>query len=104
MCVIAPPINIVEEIRFFIGMGEILTGSYYVKDGKRCLERIEEPSEFHKQYVKNLGFHPDSLYALDLCTTRGGTTFVLEIGAFSSAGLYMADTDKIVKFVNDLIS
>jgi len=106
LVVIAPPVNIIKEWRFFVVDDEVITGSLY-REGRRLkkVPATEEELDMAKVMLSSMlerDYPFDFAWVLDICKTRAGRIKVLEIGGFSSAGLYAADTDRIVEAINNL--
>lgn len=106
MAVVASPATCYNEIRFFVKEGEVITGSYYIKDKQNFKEEVGETSEemYIAQNLLNktiqIGFTPpDKIWVMDICCGKEGKYFILEIGPFSGSGLYMANTDAIIKCI-----
>lgn len=106
LCVIAPPVNIKTEWRFFVSRGQVITGSKYRENGqaKRELANEEDTSSAQEllDFCSNQGYAPDPIWVMDMCETKGGRRCILEVGSFSSSGLYASDTDKIVECLLNL--
>lgn len=106
MCVVASPATCYNEMRFFVGNGTVLTGSYYMKDKKGFKEEIVESSpemqtaqELLNKAI-NRGFvPPDNIWAMDICCGKEKVYYILEIGPFSGSGFYQSNTDIIVKYL-----
>lgn len=104
MVVVAPPVNVVKEWRFFVSQGRVITGSLYVT-GRDHTRRpadsvaLSRAADFVEECT-NRGYDPSPVWVLDLCETSSGGHHILEVGSFSSAGLYAADTDLLVRAVN----
>jgi hypothetical protein len=106
LCVVAPPVNIEKEWRFFVSNGKIITGSLY-RDGSRSVRVLANEADTASakellDYCTEQGYNPDSIWVMDMCETRAGRRCILEVGSFSSSGLYACDTDKIVEAVINL--
>lgn len=101
LCLICEPRNVVSEWRFFVVQGRVVTGSMY----KPLKEQVKSSDSIwgHAQtFVNEAKYNPDFIWCIDLCETSSGNIYVLEIGSFSSAGLYDCDTDVIVEAVNEI--
>lgn len=107
LVVVSPPRNVVKEWRFFIADGEVITGSLYV-DGNKKPRTTATRSEIimAEQFLKEAklsGYNPDRIWVLDICETKIGIKYILEVGSFSSSGLYGSDTDLIVEAINSML-
>lgn len=113
ICVISSPKNVVDEWRFFISDGKIVTGSQY-KDRDKFVEnpipyfgsgiRSMRAELVVNSVLEQIDYNPDKVWSLDICRTREDNYYVLEVGCFSCAGLYGADTAKLINCIEDLVS
>lgn len=99
MILVAPTQNILEEHRFVIIDGRIITGSYYKKRKGHHLEFYEK--EIKKgpawSFVEaNIKYQPSRAFTIDSCLTEDGYKIV-ELNSFSHAGLYSCNIKKIVE-------
>jgi hypothetical protein len=102
LVIVAAPINIHKEWRVVVAEGKTLTSSLYkefdrinVKPGSNdAVERLAE------QVFCNLK-PSDPMLIVDICEIEAELK-LLEIGAFSVAGLYALDVNKIVDCVATL--
>lgn len=106
MCVVAQPMTCIDEVRLIIGGGNIITGSYYMKDRKSFQEVIDvwedtESTQFASKVLHHVDYAPDPIWVLDVCKGSSGKWYVLECGPFSASGLYQCDTDKIIEYILD---
>ena len=99
--VVAEPQNLAEEWRFVVVDGVVVSGSqYHNKYGSKLDSKVpKEALEYAKEAAKK--YSPDRVWTLDICRTSDyGEYFVLEIGCFSSAGLYVCPMEPIVQEVS----
>lgn len=104
MVVVARPQVVVHEWRFFVAQGQVVTGSRYRKNQK-VVRELADPdmmavAQNMATFALQRGFNPDPVWVLDLCSDSTGNVHILEVGSFSCAGLYAADTDLLVQTVN----
>jgi len=104
MVVVARPINVEVEWRFFVAQGRVVTGSLYRRGYNHPRElatadALRRGQEF-VDYCLEQKYEPDHVWVLDMCQTKAGNYHILEVGSFSSAGLYACDTDLLVAEVN----
>ncbi len=104
MVVAAEPQDITHEYRFVIVNGRAVTGTQSHEN--RELEVVPlAQSKFGAvamelaQQVAEGPYRPDAAWCLDVCIVDG-KAFVLEVGAFSCAGLYDCEMDKVVEAVS----
>lgn len=113
LCVVSQPRNIINEWRFFVSDCKIVAGSLYSSGEKFCgVERRvnqdvfetdrNDVIEFAEKIANECVYNPDKIWSLDICETKANNLYVLEIGCFSSAGLYGCNTDSIVEHVNKI--
>lgn len=100
--VISTPKNILEEWRFFVCKGEVITGSRVYKDGVLNIDDNVDPNAWSLALKASYYYQPDPIFVIDICKTLKGY-YVVELNAFSCSGIYACDTDKIVKKVNQII-
>ena len=98
LIVVAPPKRIRNEWRVLVADGKAVTGSLYKFNEKLCPKGGLLPVEVNR-LAEEVGkvFTPDPLFIADICETTDGKLSLLEVGAFSVAGLYEMDADKIVE-------
>ena len=101
LVVVSTPKNIKGEYRFVVSKKGIIAGSCYNYQGNftpipgtpqgaidKCNEILSE------------GYYPDPVFVIDICEDNDGKYWLLELGSFSSSGLYACDVNKIVKEVS----
>jgi hypothetical protein len=98
--VVSEPRNLTNEWRFVIVDGKVVAGSQYKNDvGTKLSE--DYPAEAAALAQKAAGlYNPDRAWVMDICQTKDGEYFVLEIGAFSCAGLYVCNKSAVVRAVS----
>lgn len=107
MVVVTVPRTIKAEYRFFVTQDKVITGSQY-RVGQSIRHRVADDEEMAvaedmRKWCLGQGYCPDPVWVLDLCQVPDGGWRILEVGGFSSAGLYAADTDALVAEVNRLV-
>jgi hypothetical protein len=111
MCLISTPKNIVEEWRFFIVDDEVVCGSTYKKSRHAvaphnpfrmidCVTDDDQAAMKAHNVLGELKWQPDRVWCMDICKTKEGNFYVLEIGSFASAGLYDCETTELVRKIN----
>lgn len=97
LVVVSEPANIEDEWRFFICDHKVVTGSQYKKGSNvvRIPQVPQEAIDFAGEAAKL--YNPDGVWSLDVCHTKAGNYWVLEIGCMSCSGLYACDIDKLVE-------
>jgi len=102
LVVVAPNRLIKREWRLVCIGDEVITGSRYKTFGQ-CDFRPDVPTEvieYGEGILKAVSWRPDPVFILDICETS--SLHLLEIGAFSVAGLYKCDLEKIVSRVSEV--
>ena len=100
--VVAEPRNIIREWRLVIAEGKIIAGSLY-NDLTTNLKYDGYPKEVEEKALEILNsteYSPDKVWTMDICETKMGAFYLLEIGSFSCAGLYECDVEPIVREVS----
>jgi hypothetical protein len=101
MVLFATPQIIMQEIRFFVVDGRIITGSLY-KRGNRVIysSDLDDPA---KAFAQTLVDHwcPARGFVLDIALTDNGYK-VIEINCLNSAGLYASNVAKLVAAIEDM--
>lgn len=96
--------DIVQETRFVIVDGKVITGSTYGWNGNEDIGKpIDGASLEMAQEVAARGWQPDRAYTCDiaLVTDAGNLSArVIELNSFSCAGLYACDLDLTVSAVS----
>jgi hypothetical protein len=93
-----------REWRLICTKDKVLTGSRY-KTWGRPDYNPEVPPEavtLAETILKESDWIPDPIFVMDICDKPPGTYHLLEIGAFSVAGLYKCDMKPIVEVASQL--
>jgi len=87
--------NILNEIRFWIVKGKIITASVYNIGGNYCLSNFidDDAYEFVNKMIKL--FEVNDTFVMDICLTDNGYKIV-ECNCTNSAGFYKADMNKLI--------
>lgn len=104
--------KIIEEYRFIVVDGKVITGSKYMDENNMGTFKAYYDKPVHEnshefifaQTVANL-YQPDKAFTIDICLIDCGDYEifkVLEINSFNCASMYGADYDKIVSEINKL--
>lgn len=98
---VAPVVDILQEYRFFVVDGNIVTGSLY-KRGTQVFysSDVDQPVIDYAQKMVNV-WEPNRAFCLDVAVTAGGYR-VIEINALNSSGFYECDMGKFVQAINDM--
>lgn len=101
LIVVAPFEEIIQESRYLIIDGDIVTGCVYSINGEliKDLQIMDGASwEFAKSVCDR--YKPDEIFTLDVAKIKTEEYKVLEINSFCCAGLYNMDIDTVVDAVN----
>lgn len=92
--------NILNEIRFWIVKGKIITASVYNVGGNYCLSNFidDDAYEFVNKMIKL--FEVNDTFVMDICLTDNGYKIV-ECNCTNSAGFYKADMNKLIMALED---
>jgi hypothetical protein len=95
---ISDAVNIKQEARFYIIGGEVITGSYYRKNGQVYHYRVEPHEDVFKEcrLMINIFGSIDDAFVLDLGLV-GDTWKIVELNNVNSSGIYECDTDAMVR-------
>jgi len=103
---VSSPKNIHREWRLICSGTEVITGSRYKTHGLVDFnsEVPEEIISYAEYILKKTSWRPDPVFVMDMCLTKESAIRILEIGAFSVAGLYRCDLGRIVERVSQIAS
>ena len=107
---VSTPKNIKGEFRFVVAGNEsipskIIASSEYKAGGKNQKYAPQHLYAYVEQVLQDVldkGFDPDPVWILDICLDDGLDPYVLEIGAFSSSGLYACNKKDIIQQVSEI--
>lgn len=104
LVVVSTPKTIIWEGRFITSRDkEIISYSTYRFQGQVTKISSVPPESLNLcQELLEVGYYPDTIFCLDLCQDSDGNFWLLEINSFSSAGMYAANKQKIVKRVSEI--
>jgi len=98
LIVIAGPKVIQGEWRFIVAGKEVITGSQYQLKDNDLKTAPEYPQEAWDLAVEvACTYQPDPMFVVDICLGEDNKYYLMEIGAFSIAGLYSCNMEKIVQ-------
>jgi hypothetical protein len=104
LVLLSTPKNIIGEWRFVCtAEKEILAVSSYRYQG--VLTRIPSAPHGANEKCKELleiGYYPDSVFCIDIVQDSDGNFWMMELTSFSSAGLYSARKENIVRRVSEI--
>ena len=101
---VSNPKTIQEEYRFICAEGrEIVAASKY--KSRYVLDvsiAVPEAARIKCQEILDTGFCPDPMFVLDLCKGADNNYYLLEVNAFSTAGLYDCDLKAVVAKASEI--
>jgi hypothetical protein len=104
LVLVSTPKTIRGEWRFVVSRHkEIITYSTYQFQGQ--VAKVPGAPEGAIKFVKrvlDVGYHPDSVFCVDVAEDADGNFWLLELTSFSSAGLYACNKKKIVEKVSEI--
>lgn len=103
--IISTPKNIVGEFRFIVtNKKEIIGVSSYMFQGQRTyIPNAPEKATSLCKEILDIGYYPDPVFTIDICTDTDQNVWLMEINSFTSAGTYAAKKDLIVKRVSEIV-
>ncbi len=101
LIVISSPKKIIGEWRFIVVDKKVITGCQYEYNGE--LNITSGYSEGAKKLADKVAetYQPDPVFVIDICQGVDEEFYLLELGAFSVAGLYACDMKAIVETVSE---
>lgn len=104
LVVVSKPQMIHKEWRVVCSGNKAVTGSRYMTHGQTDYkeEFPQEVASYAEVILRSTKWRPDPIFVLDVCETKGEELHLLEIGAFSVAGLYLCDHNKLVEVASEL--
>jgi hypothetical protein len=104
LVLVSTPKTIKGEWRFVVtDEGDIVTYSTYQYQGK--VTRVPGAPQGAINLVQKIlkvGYHPNSIYCIDVAQDADDNFWLLELTSFSSAGLYCTDKKKVVKRASEI--
>lgn len=100
LMILCPVHDIIQEWRFFIINGQIISGSQYKHDH---ILRIKEPISdivWNKARKMSEKWMPSKNIVMDICLLKSGEFKVLEWNCVCSSGFYNSDISSILKAIN----
>jgi len=108
LCVVSPGKDIVEEYRFIVIDGKVVSGSLYMdrnnrEEWKAYYDKVcEDQKAFDFAVEMSKIYQPDKAYTIDVCKLSNGEYKMIELNSFCCASMYGNDYDKVVSAVNEL--
>jgi len=108
LSVVSPVKDIVEEYRFIVIDGKVISGSLYMdrnnrKEWKAYYDKIcEDQKAFDFAVEMSKIYQPDRMYTIDVCKLSNDEYKMIELNSFCCASMYGNDYDKVVNAVNEL--
>lgn len=99
--VVSSPKEVLREWRFVVANKEVVTGSQYYEHGQRQQQSVTDSDALaFAQLVARSEYQPEPVWILDVGECPDKQYRVVEIGAFSYAGLYNCDLDAVADAVS----
>lgn len=101
LVLVAEPQTLGREWRLVIGNGEVVAASLYRERGEATQSEgcPEEVRDFARRVLAACAWRPDPLFMLDVGESGDGPR-VIELNAFSCAGLYRCDLAPVIEVVS----
>jgi hypothetical protein len=95
--------EIKREWRLVVVDGKVVGSTMYMDGGEmvRVCGAPLEVIQYGEAIVREVEYEPDAAWTLDLCESMG-SIFALEVGAFSTSGLYACKPEPIIEAMNSL--
>lgn len=100
--------DVVDEYRFFVVDGKVVTGSQYRVHKK--LEYKELSNSAHHLNAISFAvecasqYKPAKVFTLDVCMTGDGDHKIIEYNCFNGSGLYACDIPLLFKTIDEFVS
>lgn len=103
LVVVSTPKSIRGEWRVVCSKEGVIDYSLYNYQGQISKIRSipNEALDFVKE-ILNVGYFPDDVFCVDICSDFDNNYWMLELTSFSSCGLYACDKPNIVKSVSEI--
>lgn len=101
LCVVASIKNIDAEYRFFVVNGHIAASSQYKIAGRPHFVPITDDYIYHYAQTMINHYQPEKAYVMDIAACNGMAK-ILEFNAIHAAGLYAADSQRLIAAIEDL--
>lgn len=102
LIVISTPKTIKFEWRFIVADKNVITGSQYNVAGEHSCSPIYPDKAYELAKEIAIVYQPDTMFVIDICQGSDEEYYLLEIGAFSCAGLYDCNMATIVEHASYL--
>lgn len=103
LVVVSTPKIIMGEYRYVIGDRKIIASSQYSWDKKSDVKEAPKHLDAYVDMVlSDVDYNPDPVWIMDICLDTDLQPHVLEVGSFSSSGLYACDKKAIVEKVSEI--
>jgi len=98
---LAKPVNIYTETRFFVVDGQIITGSLYKRGTSVFYSDLIDEGAIDFCNAKIKEWVPNKAFVIDVAATESGYK-IIELNCFNAAGFYASNVQKIVDAIENL--
>jgi hypothetical protein len=104
---VTSPKTIIDEIRFAVVDGKVITGSTYRVNKRTNMgeldESINDPLYEWVQSVVDI-WQPEKAFVIDAAVTKEGDKKIIEINTINASGLYDMNIEKIIEAIQEMES
>lgn len=102
LSIVSKPQKILTEWRLVVAKNKVISGSQYIKNDEiehgLCPDYV---MDYGQKVVNEVNYEPEPVWCLDVCEIDDGLR-VLEVGAFSTCGLYACPKEPIIREVSKI--
>lgn len=104
LVLVAYPQKLLNEWRFVVAGGKVITGSLYHTEGLYRREEcaVDSIQGRFAQEMADINYDPTPLYIIDVAENSNHEMKLLEVGSFCCCGLYECDMEVIVRHASEL--
>lgn len=102
---VSTPKTVIGEWRFVVSKDEkiIAQSTYVYQNQKTWIPSAPEKATALVNKLLKVGYHPDTIYCMDICEGSDNEYYLLELTSFSSAGLYACNKHDVVREVSKVV-
>lgn len=104
LVVVSRPRHVMSEWRFIIFDKQVIASSQYRKDRlpQHSTGADDRATDLAWNVAINSGYSPERVWCLDICNTKAGNYYVLEVGCVGCAGWYQCDPEPVVEAMSQV--